>query len=119
MMFAFRVIWMEVTMLFLTFISISLVLMNTYGGLFGYTGSQAEISHIGLTNASVTVTSSSASPAPMVAGSWGITTGDRQQQLCNRRGDNPPPPPLPPTPMVAGSWGITPGPSATAMQQER
>ena len=31
-----------------------------YGGLFGYTGSQAEISHIGLTNASMTVTSSAA-----------------------------------------------------------
>ena len=29
----------------------------TYGGLFGYTGSQAEISNMGLTNASVTVTS--------------------------------------------------------------
>ena len=29
-----------------------------YGGLFGYTGSQAEISNMGLTNASVTVTSS-------------------------------------------------------------
>ena len=31
---------------------------QTFGGLFGYTGSQAEISHIGLTNSSVTVTSS-------------------------------------------------------------
>ena len=34
---------------------------DTYGGLFGYTGSQAEISNMGLTNASVTVTSPSTS----------------------------------------------------------
>ena len=43
---------MEVTILFLTFISISSLssTANIYGGLFGYTGSQSEISHIGLTN---------------------------------------------------------------------
>ena len=32
--------------------------VTKYGGFFGYTGSQAEISHISLTNASVTVTTS-------------------------------------------------------------
>ena len=43
-----------------------------YAGLFGYTGSQAEISNMGLTDASVTVTSSSSSSSSVFSYGGGL-----------------------------------------------